>query len=408
MSQPIIMPKLGMDMVEGTLLNWMKQPGDTIKPGDVIAEVETDKTAVEVVSDVGGVILQLVGNLGDPLKVGSTIGYVGAAREAVAAPTAPAAAPAAAPAKAAPAAATPATASSNGDGYPGGVKASPIARAVATERGIDLRMVKGTGPAGRITKDDVLAFTPPPQAATGFKANYGKLPEGNDVEIIDTTKMRRIIADRMVESKQQVPNFDVTTEIDVEALLNLRKQLNDGLSDDYKISVNDLIVKAVALTLRKYPNLNSHYYGDKIARHKRINIGIAVALSQGGLMNVVAQSADKASLSEMAFNNKAMIARARDGKVKIDDISGSTFTVSNLGVYEVEHFKAIINPPEAAILAVGVSKKVPVVKADGSIGVGQRMRLTLSVDHRVSDGAEGAQFMQALKQILENPMRLVV
>jgi pyruvate dehydrogenase E2 component (dihydrolipoamide acetyltransferase) len=227
------------------------------------------------------------------------------------------------------------------------------------------------------------------------------------VEIIDVSKMRSRIAARMVQSKQQTPHFYVTNEIDMEPLLNFRKQLNAGVSDEQKISVNDLIVKATALTLRQFPNLNTHYYGDKFARHKRINIGMAVALPGGGLINVVAKDADRVALSVLAQSNREMIARAREGKVRPDDVQGSTFTVSNLGAYDVEHFLAIINPPEAAILAVGTAAKVPVVLPDGTLGVGNRMKVTISVDHRVSDGAEGAQFLQAFKALVENPARLV-
>jgi pyruvate dehydrogenase E2 component (dihydrolipoamide acetyltransferase) len=234
------------------------------------------------------------------------------------------------------------------------------------------------------------------------------VPSGPDVEIIETSKMRSRIARRMIESKQQVPHFYVTTEVDVDALLNLRKQINEGLDDDSKVTVNDLIVKAAALTLRQFPNLNTHFYGDKLVRYKRIHIGIAVALPNGGLINVVAKDADKTSISAIAAYNKEMIARARENKVKPDDITGSTFTVSNLGAYDVDIFSAIINPPESGILAIGTAKKVPIVKADGSIGVGNRMRVTISADHRVTDGAEAAQFLQTFKRLIEAPMQLLI
>jgi pyruvate dehydrogenase E2 component (dihydrolipoamide acetyltransferase) len=305
---------------------------------------------------------------------------------------------------------------------PGGVRATPIARRIAAERGIDLRAVTGTGPGGRITKDDVENFVPaaapavPAVAAAPVPAAapelpppvFGEIPSGPDVEIIETSKMRSRIARRMVESKQQIPHFYVTTEVDVEALLALRKQINAALDEESKVTVNDLIVKATALALRQFPNLNTHYYGDKLVRHKRIHIGIAVALPSGGLINVVAKDVDRASISTIARQNREMIARARENKVKPDDITGSTFTVSNLGAYEVEHFVAIINPPEAGILAVGTAAPTPVVKPDGTLGIGQRMKLTVSVDHRVSDGAEGAQFLQAVKRLIENPMQLLV
>jgi pyruvate dehydrogenase E2 component (dihydrolipoamide acetyltransferase) len=457
MAQEIKMPNLGSDMEEGVLLNWTKEVGQQINEGDVIAEIETDKATVEVPATASGTIIDLIGAPGATLKVGTVIGHVGEAGES--APTngssstgngaatngssanggsapaeakAPAAqeqqAPAAAQQQSAPAQAEAdegdaADAVEEADGnLPGGVKASPVARKMASEKKIDLKTVKGSGPGGRIVKADIENYQPSaapapaqaeaqPQAvpARGIGApSYGTLPSGADVEILDVPKIRTRIANRMIDSKQQVPHFYETIEIDVEALLNLRKQLNAGLDKERQITVNDLIVKATALTLRDFPNLNTHFYGDKLARHKRINIGIAVALPQGGLMNVVAKDADKVSIGTMAQQNKEMIARAREGKVKPDDISGSTFTVSNLGSYGIEHFLAIINPPEAGILAIGAAQKVPVVTADGTLGVGNRMKITISVDHRVSDGAEGAEFLQKLKALIENPMQLLL
>lgn len=424
MAQAIVMPDLGSGMEEGTLLNWTKQIGDAIKEGDVIAEIETDKTTVEVPSPISGTITQLIGDAGTTLKVGTTIGYVGEAGEAAtgkaeSAPAPkvevpPAAAASNGAVKSAPVQES-APAAEEADGnLPDGVRASPVARKIAQTKGIDLKLVKGSGPGGRITKADVESFTPAaaavsvPAAGSIAAPNYGTIPSGADVEVIDTPKMRTRIANRMVESKQQVPHFYVTADVDVEAMLNLRKQLNEGLPDERKITVNDMILKATALALKQFPNMNSHYYGDKIVRQKRINVAIAVALPNGGLMNVVSKDTDKVSLGTLAQINKEMIARARDGKVKPDDIQGATFTVSNLGAYEVEHFLAIINPPEAGILAVASAMKVPVVKPDGTLGIGQRMKLTVSVDHRVSDGAEGAQFLQALKKILENPMQILI
>ncbi len=425
MAEAVQMPKLGFDMAEGTLINWLKQPGDTINKGDVIAEIETDKATIEIESTVGGTILRLLAEPGDVLPVGVTIAYVGEAGEPVPAAGATPE-PAEAQAPAAPVAETPtppaaaALAPPGGDGsaYPGGVKASPLARRIADERGIDLRLVRGTGPEGRVVKRDVERFQP--EAAAPAKAPaavpavapapaYGELPGGPDVVIEDISRLRRRIADRMVPAKQQVPHFYVTTEMDVAALLALRQQLNESLAeDDVKITVNDLIVKAVALTLRKFPNLNTHYYGDKIVRHQRIHIGMAVALPGGGLINVVAKDADKVALGTMAARNREMFLRAREGRVRPDDVDGATFTVSNLGPYEVDQFAAIINPPEAAILAVGAARQVPVVKEDGTLGVGQRMKVTISVDHRVSDGAEAAEFLQAMKKLVENPMGLLV
>ncbi len=434
MATPILFPDLGAGMEEGLLLNWTKQVGDSIKDGDVIAEVETDKTTVEVPVSASGVITELIGEVGETLKVGAVIGYVDAGNGAAAAPVAeaaPAAANGSAPAAATPAPAAAAPEAEEDGNLPGGVRATPVARKIAADRGIELKLVPGSGPGGRITKSDVEGFVPgaapapaaaaaapapapaptprAPAPATGIASPVYKLPEPNpDIEIIETSKLRARIASRMTESKQQTPHFYVTGVVDVEALLALRAQINSTLDDASKVSVNDLIVKAAALALRQFPNLNSHFYGDKVVRYKRINVGIAVALPQGGLMNVVSKDADKTSISAIARQNKEMIARARDNKVKPDDIQGSTFTVSNLGAYDVDEFSAIINPPEAAILAVSTASKVPVVKPDGTVGVGSRMKLTVSIDHRVSDGAEGAQFLQALKKLLESPMQLLV
>jgi pyruvate dehydrogenase E2 component (dihydrolipoamide acetyltransferase) len=437
MAEPIIMPKLGFDMAEGTLIRWTVDIGQAIKKGDVIAEIETDKATIEIESTVEGTVLQLLAQPGEVVAVGAPIGYVGTPDETVpgvAAPApkataAPAPAPEAAPVPAAPApqAAPAVSAEAGGDGF---IKASPIARRLADERGIDLRRVKGTGPGGRITKKDIENFPVeeapaapmapaapaapvpppiPPEAPRPTMPTFTEVPGGPDVEIIPLSRIRARIGQRLVESKQFVPHFYVTNEIDVAKALELREQLNASISDPAgKITINDLIVKAVALTLREFPNLNSHYYGDKLVRHKRINIGIAVALPEGGLVNVTSYDADKTSLGTMAANHRDMITRAREGKVRPHEIEGSTFSVSNLGPFDVEHFIAIINPPEAAILAVGSARKVPVVLEDGTLGVGMRMKATLSVDHRVSDGVEAAQFMQKLKELLENPMRLLI
>ena len=245
-----------------------------------------------------------------------------------------------------------------------------------------------------------------PPAATG-QATWGKLPE-DDVEIIPLSRMRRAIADGTVRSMSNTPHFYVTVEADVEPLLALRAEINRALEErGIKVSVNDMLIKALALTLRAFPNLNTHYYGDRFVRHQRVNIGIAVALPENGLVNVVCHDADTVALSEMAESNKAMYERARSGRIKPDDIRGATFTISNMGPFGVKDFTAIISAPEAGILAVSSSQRAPVVQADGSLGVGTRMNMTLSVDHRVSNGAEGAQFMNHLRELIENPLRLL-
>ncbi len=429
MAENLTMPKLGFDMAEGTLISWKKQIGEMVNKGDVIADIETDKATIEIEAQTGGKLLEFLVQPGDVVPVGAAIAVVGAEGETVA--PSKAAAPQAQAAESKPsepsvaAPKAPEVVSGNG-GLPGGLKASPIARRIAEEKGIDLSQLQGSGPGGRIVKKDVEDFpvdeapaapiqqpaarpAGQPAAAPLPAPSLGDVPGGSDVEVIEISKLRRRIAQRMVESQQQVPHFYVTMDMDVSALLDLRKQLNATITDDNaKISVNDLIVKATALTLRQFPNLNTHYYGDKLVRHKRIHIGMAVALIGGGLMNVVAKDADKTSLGTMAVQNREMITRARDGKVKPEDVEGGTFTVSNLGPYDVDFFAAIINPPEAGIIAIGAAKKVPVVLDDGTLGVSMRMKATISVDHRVSDGAEAADFMKAFKDLIEHPMRLVI
>lgn len=446
------MPKLGFDMQEGTLAAWVKQINDTVKSGDVLVEVETDKATVEVEVFSSGTLLKTLVEPGDIVEVGAPIAILGEAGEDISgvdpssaggeaeAEAAPEGTPAPAPASLdkeqgsegeAPAAEEenyvapePEEADYEEGRLPDGVKASPVARRLAQERGIDLKGVKGTGPSGRIVKADIENYQPaaktpqeaapkdsapsqPAAAGMGAAPSYRPMSDLG-YEEIQTSRLRATIARRMTESKQFVPHFTVTTAMDTAAMLKLRKEINATLDEESKVTVNDLIVKATALTLLQFPNLNTHWYGEKLMRYKSINIGIAVALPEGGLMNVVARDADKTSLSAMARRNKEMIARAREGKVKPDDIEGSTFTVSNLGAFGVEHFTAIINPPEAGILAIGASKATPIVLESGEVGVGNLMKVTISVDHRVSDGAEGAAFLQTMKEIIENPMRLLV
>ncbi len=401
--------KLTMD---GLLINWLKDVGDAVSASDIIAEFEADKATVEIEAGSAGQLLELRAEPGDELSEGAIIAVIGAEGESAApqesaAPEAAASAPEAAPA-------APTNSQTMTDA--GRVKASPLARRIAADKGIDLGRVTGSGPGGRIVKSDVENLgaqpqlpplpTAPPAAATG-QATWGKLPEA-DVEITPLSRMRRAIADGTVRSKSNTPHFYVTVEADVEPLLALRAEINSALADrGVKVSVNDLLIKALALTLRAFPNLNTHYYGDRFARHQRVNIGIAVALPENGLVNVVCHDADTVALSDMAESNKAMYERARAGRIKPDDIRGATFTISNMGPFNVKDFSAIISAPEAGILAVSSAQRVPVVQADGSLGVGTRMNMTLSVDHRVSNGAEGAQFMNHLRELIENPLRLL-
>lgn len=422
--------KLTMD---GLLINWLKDVGESVTPEDIIAEFEADKATVEVEAGFSGTVIELRAEAGDEIDEGSIIAVIGDADEAPASDDSeqekkaekeetsesesesqpePKSEPAPKQEKA----------SSNGSNgasmtADGRIRVSPLARKIAEDRGIDLNQVSGSGPSGRIVKADIESFVPEhqrPKKASGAapspvsQQTWGKVPE-DDVEILEISRMRRAIADSTIRSKSNIPHFYVTVEADVEDLLRLRKVINTSLeSQDIKISVNDMLIKALALTLKEFPNLNTHYYGDKMVHHNRINIGVSVALPNNGLVNVVCHDADKISLSEMAVSNKAMYERAREGKIKPEDIRGATFTISNLGPYDVFEFSAIISPPESGIVAVSSSRKVPIVLEDGTIGVGTRMNMTISVDHRVSDGAEGALFMNHVRDLVENPMRLLV
>ncbi|MGJ3238722.1 MAG: dihydrolipoamide acetyltransferase family protein [Anaerolineae bacterium] len=419
--------------VDGLLLNWLKEVGDTVSAGEIIAEFEADKATMEVEAPTDGVLSEVMLDVGDEATEGTVIARIGDSAAGGASASSSDPEPADEETDGAPQASesAPEPASSNGASAgtasrteDGRIKASPLAKKIAEDKGVDLAQVAGSGPGGRIVKADVESFDPSQAqsapagqsaqstpASTGAPAyqSYGKLPEGDHVEIEDVSRMRKAIAKGTITSFNTTPHFYVTIETDVEALLALRKDLNTQLeSRGIKISVNDMIVKAVALTLKQFPNLNSHYYGDKIVRHKRINVAIAVALPDNGLVNVVSPDADRTSLSAMAEYHKQMFADSREGKIKREYIENGTFLVSNLGAYGVESFSSIIDPPQSGALAVGASQRVPVVKEDGTIGVGTRMKVSLSIDHRVSDGAEGVQFLQYFKELLENPMRLLV
>jgi pyruvate dehydrogenase E2 component (dihydrolipoamide acetyltransferase) len=431
MAEFILMPTLGFDMEEGTMGSWLKNVGDPVHKGDVLAEIESDKVTQELQARAEGVLLAIFRETGQQVPVGAKLGIIGAAGEDVSsmiaeaggkngaaakpAPAAVEAVPTPEPTAVAPTAVTQttpiATPAVSGE-FPGGVKATPVARRVAEEHGVDLAQVGGTGPDGRIRKADVESFMAQPQPVAAPTAVPSPTPAptpvaaGPDSTEIPLTRMRSAIARRMTESKTAVPHFYVTTEIDMEPALKLRAQINEALGPDNKVTVNDLIVKAAALALREFPNLNASFGGDKIIRHNRVHVGSAVAV-EGGLLTVVQKDTDVSSISKIARDHKEMFGRAREGKVRPEDIDGATFTVSNLGPWDVENFVAIINPPHAGILAVGSARQVPVV-VNGELAIGTRMKVTLSADHRVTDGAEAAQFMQAFKAILENALRLLL
>jgi len=400
-------------------VRWVKNEGDAINKGDVLAEIETDKATVEVESSASGVVRKLLASPGDSVPVGAAIAVIGAEGEVVEiastasdqspATTAQTAAPVSSGASVAEALPVAQVLSSE-------IKASPLARKVARERSVDLRSVKGTGPGGRIVRRDIEAALASPSVeaksqpalAPAVTAPRALAPAD---ETVQTTKLRQAIGRRLVESKTSIPHFYVSHEYKMEALMELRQQINGVLPEGEKLSVNDFIVKAVALALRQFPNLNASLAGDKIIRYGAVNVGVAVTVP-GGLMTVVVKDTDRKPLRQISTEVKAMAARAREGKVKPEDVDGSTFSTSNLGMYDVDEFIAIINPPEAAILAIGSAREVPVVvRPDGQapqLVPGWRMKATISVDHRISDGSEAAQFMQALARVLEEPLRLLV
>ena len=413
MAETVNMPKLGFDMAEGTLVRWVKKEGETVNKGEVLAEIETDKATVEVESSASGVVRKLLVDEGAVVPVSTPIAVVGTADEKIEAPSAaPAAARPAPTSKVEPAAPQPVPVPAAAPvAVAGPVKASPLAKRIARESQVNLALIHGSGPGGRIVRRDIEgAFSQERRDAVAGgsprpAAPVRAFPSLAD-EAVAPSKLRLAIGRRMVESKTTVPHFYLTHEYNIAALLDLRRQYNAILAENEKLSVNDFIVKAVALTLRQFPNLNASLNGSSVLRHGSISIGIAVSV-EGGLLTVVCRDADRKSLPELSAEVKAMAARVREGKVKPDDIEGSTFSISNLGMFDVENFAAIINPPEAGILAVGSAREVPVVE-NGAVKPGWRMKATISVDHRVSDGAEAAKFMQALAVYLEEPLRLIL
>ncbi len=442
MAQIVGMPKLGFDMAEGTLVRWVIQEGEQVSKGAVLAEIETDKATVEVASEYNGVLLRQLVPQGTVVPINDPIAVIGEAGEKVdlsslpvksaeasmattaekppqqAAATAPQAEQPPAPSATAPPSLgqAPAPAVQAPALATGPVIASPLARSMAAELGIDLGQVTGTGPGGRVTKKDIEAFkeavpvkeTPAPPGQVRIPATVPAPAFIRETRNIPLPRLRAAIGRRMAESMQQAPHFYVTHEYDVAALVDRRQEINALLAEDDKLSVNDFIVRAVALTLLEFPNLNASLdlKNNSVVYHGEVNVGVAVAV-ENGLLTVVSRNSDQKTVHQISSELKGMVQRARTGKVRSEDIEGSTFTVSNMGMYDVDQFTAIINPPEAAILAVGSAKEVPVV-VDGELRIGTRMKATLSIDHRISDGAEGARFLQALANYIEAPLRLLI
>ena len=416
MAIKIQMPKLSDTMDTGRIIKWLIKEGEKVSPGDVLAEVETDKANMDMEAYDEGTLLKIVAKEGDRVPIGGLIGVLGNAGEdissiisGVAAPTSPkeeakpkhAAAPASAQA-ARPTATqvsappVPQTVAPNkGNGR---LKASPLAKRLASDKGIDLSAVTGSGTAGRIVKKDIESFVPTPGSgrAVVTSGEYRDEP---------LSMMREAIAKRLSQSNVEAPHFFVTVEVAMENAVAFRESLN-AFDEDNKTSFNDIIVKACAVALQKHPEVNATFMKDKIRMFGDVHIGVAVAL-EDGLITPVVRDVDKKGIRDISMESKDLAARARSRKLKPEEYSGSTFTVSNLGMFGVDEFTAIINPPEAAILAVGSIVEKPVVE-NGQIKVGKRMRMTLSSDHRVVDGALAAKFMQTLKKILENPASLAL
>lgn len=402
MADMVLMPKLGFDMAEGTLVKWLIKEDETVSSKDVIAEIETDKATVEVECGFNGIVRKLMVDQGTTIPVNTPIAIIGKLDEVIQ--------------------------STSGDNHGkqgedeietkkpiseinskeikesinidvvvSRLKISPLARKMIKENGLPMKSLQGSGPGGRIIRKDI--------------EKYLEVTKDDQPEILheDTTKpmskLRQVIGRRLTESKQQIPHFYVTRAIIMDQVIELKKQLAELPNGDGKTSINDFVVLAVARALRGYPNLNGSVKDDSIIHHEFINIGVAVAV-EGGLLTVVCKDADKKGLLEISKEIKLMLERARNGKVRPEDIEGSTFSISNLGMYDVDEFSAIINPPEAAILAVGSIQQLPIVENEG-IKIRSTMKVTISADHRISDGAEAARFLQELAKNLEEPIRLL-
>ena len=422
MDEVVLMPRLSDTMTEGVIAGWQKNVGDTVKKGEVLADIETDKATMELESYKDGILLYQGAKAGEKILVNDLLCVIGAAgtnvdaivaavkngaTAAAPAATAPAASPAAAPS--APAQATAAAPAPQVVVNEGRIFASPLARKMAEERGIDLKYVKGTGDNGRITKFDIDGYVPAAASATQAVSAAAPAIQTGPAGVVSfedqpVSQMRKTIARRLSESLFTAPHFYITMTIDMDAAVAARAKINEVAP--VKISFNDMVVKATALSLKQHPKINSSWLGDTIRTNHHVNIGIAVAVDEGLLVPVV-RFADTKSLSEIGVTVKGFAQKAKDKKLQPADWEGSTFTISNLGMFGVDEFTAIINPPDACILAVGGIAQVPVVK-NGQVVPGNVMKVTLSCDHRVVDGAAGAAFLQTLKSLLEEPLRMLV
>ena len=457
MATSIVMPQMGYDMHEGKVVRWLKKEGEDVTRGEVIAEIETDKATVEYEAYTGGVMAKIVAEEGVAIPVGGLIAVMTNPGEAIpedilaesgadtpntaSAPAEQSTTAAAAPApasvnlgvvKASPLAkrlarergvdlttitgtgpdgrivevdvpASGSAAAAALEAEQGEVRASPLARRLAKERGIDLNAITGTGPGGRITEADV-----PEHAAPVSRPDSGvsAAPAVADGELVELSRMRQAIARVTVDSKREAPHFYVAVDIDMTKAMAFRRDINDQVTAEKRVSVNDLIVKASAMAIGNHPKFNSSFQDNHLQMNAAVNVGIAIALDSGLIIPGI-NNCESKSLVEIATASRDLVARANSGTLRNEEYSGTTFSVSNLGMFDVDSFTAIIFPPHAAILAVGTVKEQPVVR-DGALAIAEMMKATLSTDHRVADGAEAAQFLSEIKRLLENPISLVI
>lgn len=415
MAFEIKMPQLGLTMEEGTVAQWLKQEGDTVAKGDVLLEITTDKLTSEIESEADGVLLKIVAKEGEDVPVKGLLGYIGEAGETVG-DAAPAAAPAAAaPAPAETPAAAPAPApAAKADGSR--IRISPLARKTAAKLGVDYQNLAGSGPSGRIVQKDILAaaeaakqqpapVAEAPAAAPAPAAKSGELELMDGDEVVKLAGMRKVVAERMAKSAREIPTVTQNVKIDVTKLVAFRKQINE--TSGQKFSMNDFILKAVANALRANPHILVSIDGNQIIKRAHVNLGMAVALDDGLIVPVI-RDADKLSLSQISATAKDLAVRARENKLAMDEYKGSTFTISNLGMFGVETFDPIINQPDAGILGVCAVQDELDMDDEGKIFKKQVMRISFTFDHRLIDGAVAAKFELAIKELLEDPMRILL
>ena len=423
----VVMPRLSDTMEEGELAKWLKNVGDPVKKGESLAEIETDKATMDLEAFEDGILEQQLVAEGTIVPIGQPVAVIGdgsgsrapkpatpvASTESSSGESAPTESAPTEPAPTEPAPTEPAPAPAVSSAV-GKLRTSPLARKVARDHGIDLSSIVGTGPQGRIVRADVeAAIASGPATASSAPASQPTaapqptaVPYSAEDEEVQVSRIRLVAARRLTES-QAVPHFFLTSVVDIERLLAFRKEVNAGLEPrGIRVSVNDLLVRAAALALRLHPDANSSWAGDKLLRHGHVNVGIAVATDTGLLVPVVAD-ADRKSLSEIATETVTLAGKARDGKLKLNEMTGGTFSISNLGMFGIDQFTAVINPPEAAILAVGAASPVPVLR-DGALVEVPKLKITLTVDHRVMDGAVAAAFLREIVGILEQPLRIVL